>query len=89
LGETANPPGRGIVGLKESPLIEIVLRRHPQETAVDRLRKEYIRTSIDMTVEVLKIFLGKKLGYSPYTHFQVRVIKMFCSYTHTVEQGGS
>jgi hypothetical protein len=74
LGETVNLPARGIVGLTESPLIEIILRRHPQETAVDRLRKEYIRTSKEMTVEKLKIFLGRKLSYSPYIHFQVRGI---------------
>lgn len=67
-----NSPARGIVGLKESPLIEIILRRHPQETAVDRLRKEYIRTSKEMTVEKLKVFLGKKLSYSPHMDFQVR-----------------
>jgi hypothetical protein len=77
LGETLNPPGRGIVGLKESPLIEIILRRHPQETAVDRLMKEYIRTSKEMTVEKLKVFLGKKLGYSPYIHFQVRGVQHY------------
>ena len=57
--------------MKESPMIEIVLRRHPQETQVERLHKEYIRTSNEMTVETLKIFLGKKLSYSPCTDFQV------------------
>ncbi|KAL3770251.1 hypothetical protein ACHAWO_009565 [Cyclotella atomus] len=60
-----------IVGLKESPLIDFILRRHPQETVVDRLRREYIRTSQDITVENLKVFLGKKLGYSQYPHFQI------------------
>ncbi|KAL3763989.1 hypothetical protein ACHAW5_007608 [Stephanodiscus triporus] len=74
LGETVTPPARGNAGLKESPLIEIILRRHPQETAVDRLRKEYIRTSKEMTMETLKIFLGRKLGYSPYQHFQILAI---------------
>ena len=60
-----------IAGLKESALIDFVLRRHPQETAVDRLKREYIRTSQDMTVENLKVFLGKKLSYVHYPHFQV------------------
>jgi hypothetical protein len=80
LGETVNLPTKGIAGLKESPLIDIVLRRHPQETAVDRLRKEYIRTSKEITVEALKIFLGKKLDYSPFLHFQVRVIHYLLLY---------
>ena len=60
-----------IAGLKESALIDFVLRRHPQESVVDRLKREYIRTSQDMTVENLKVFLGKKLSYFPHHHFQV------------------
>ena len=60
-----------VVGLQESPLIDFVLRRHPQETVVDRLKREYIRTSQDITVENLKMFLGKKLSYWPHSHFQV------------------
>ena len=71
LGESSHPPAKSVMGIKESPLIEFILRRHPQETVVDRLKKEYIRTSQDMTVERLKIFLGKKLGHSPYSDFQV------------------
>ena len=69
---TARPIQR-IVGLTESPLIAFILRRHPQETAVDRLKREYIRTSREMTVQLLKRFLGRKLGYTPCSHFQVRV----------------
>ncbi|KAL3790862.1 hypothetical protein HJC23_004492 [Cyclotella cryptica] len=60
-----------IVGLKESTLIDFILRRHPQEIVVDRLKREYIRTSHDMTIENLKVFLGKKLGYDQYPHFQI------------------
>lgn len=60
-----------VVGLEESPLIEFVLRRYPQENKVDRLVKEHIRTSRDITVEALKIFLGKKLRFAPSSYFQV------------------
>lgn len=60
-----------VLGLRESPLIDIILRRHPQETVVERLNREFIRTSKDMTISILKQFLGKKLSYQPYTHFQV------------------
>lgn len=60
-----------IVGLKESKLIDFILRRHPHETEVGRLKREYIRTSQEMTVATLKVFLGQKLGYSPHCHFQV------------------
>ncbi len=72
--EAANSrsPSTFVLGLQESPLIDIVLRRHPQETAVERLNREYIRTSKDMTISILKQFLGKKLSYQPCTHFQVR-----------------
>ena len=73
LGESIQPPEQRVIGIKETPLIEIILRRHPQETQVDRLKKEYIRTSHDVTVDGLKMFLGKKLSYSPYTDFQVCV----------------
>lgn len=66
-------PSTSIIGLKESTLIDFILRRHPQEILVDRLKREYIRTSHDMTVENLKVFLGKKLGYCQYPHFQVRL----------------
>eukprot|EP00571_Detonula_confervacea_P013387 CAMPEP_0172303306 /NCGR_PEP_ID=MMETSP1058-20130122/4852_1 /TAXON_ID=83371 /ORGANISM="Detonula confervacea, Strain CCMP 353" /LENGTH=306 /DNA_ID=CAMNT_0013014057 /DNA_START=38 /DNA_END=958 /DNA_ORIENTATION=- len=75
MGEsTHHPPANRVIGLKESHLIEVVIRRHPQETTVDKLKKEYIRTSQDMTVERLKIFLGKKLGYSPSSDFQIMTI---------------
>ena len=58
-------------GLEESPLMEFVLRRYPQEKRVERLIKEHIRTSRDITVGTLKIFLAKKLGFSPPSHLQV------------------
>lgn len=64
-------PSTFVLGLQESPLIDIILRRHPQETVVERLNREFIRTSKDMTISILKQFLGKKLSYQPYTHFQV------------------
>jgi hypothetical protein len=55
----------------EPPRMEIVLRRHPQEMAVERLSKEFIRTSQEATIEQLQMFLGMKLSYSPYCDFQV------------------
>jgi len=71
-GATASgPSGPTIVGLEESTLIEYVVRRHPQETLVDRLDREYLRTSRDLPMHILKKFLGQKLSYQPYSHFQV------------------
>ncbi|KAL7425709.1 hypothetical protein ACHAXH_000261, partial [Discostella pseudostelligera] len=58
----------------EPPRMEIVLRRHPQEMAVERLSKEFIRTSQEATIEQLKMFLGMKLSYSPYCDFQILAI---------------
>lgn len=60
--------------LEESPLVDFILRRHPQEVLVDRLKREYIRTSGDITVLQLKHFLSKKLSFQPYTHFQIIVV---------------
>lgn len=60
-----------VLGLEESPLIDFVLRRYPQESKVDRLIKEHIRTSRDINVETLKIFLAKKLSFSPPSQLQV------------------
>mmetsp|Transcript_25268 Transcript_25268/g.60747 ORF Transcript_25268/g.60747 Transcript_25268/m.60747 type:complete len:308 (+) Transcript_25268:42-965(+) len=74
MGESTHHTAKCVVGLKESPLIDFILRRHPQETDVDRLRKEYIRTCQDMTVERLKIFLSKKLDHSPHSDFQIMTI---------------
>eukprot|EP00577_Skeletonema_sp_RCC1716_P021108 CAMPEP_0113372710 /NCGR_PEP_ID=MMETSP0013_2-20120614/679_1 /TAXON_ID=2843 ORGANISM="Skeletonema costatum, Strain 1716" /NCGR_SAMPLE_ID=MMETSP0013_2 /ASSEMBLY_ACC=CAM_ASM_000158 /LENGTH=290 /DNA_ID=CAMNT_0000254619 /DNA_START=39 /DNA_END=911 /DNA_ORIENTATION=- /assembly_acc=CAM_ASM_000158 len=63
-----------VLGLEESPLIEFVLRRYPQESKVDRLIKEHIRTSREITVEALKIFLAKKLSFSPPSHLQILTV---------------
>ena len=60
-----------VLGLEESSLIEFVLRRYPQESKVDRLLKEHLCTSRDITVETLKTFLAKKLSFSPSSHLQV------------------
>eukprot|EP01082_Thalassiosira_pseudonana_P010276 g9400.t1 g9400 contig36:494629-496169(-) len=42
-----------------------------RETVVERLKREYIRTSQDVTVKNLKMFLGQKLSYFPPSHFQI------------------
>jgi len=47
----------------ESVLIRFVLRRHPQEMLIDRLHREYLRTSKDITMKHLSKFLKEKLGY--------------------------
>lgn len=63
---------KGLVNVRESEVVDLVLRKHNDERNVDRLRKEYLRVSKEITVEVLKKFLGKKLSYSYPSHFQVR-----------------
>ena len=51
--------------------VNCVLRRHPQERMVDRLDREYIRTSGELTMHHLKIFLSRKLSFEPPERFQV------------------
>lgn len=64
-----------IGGLKDDETkIELILRRHPHEIKVNSLRKEYIRTTNEITVATLKIYLGKKLSYNHHEHFEVREI---------------
>mmetsp|Transcript_31711 Transcript_31711/g.36988 ORF Transcript_31711/g.36988 Transcript_31711/m.36988 type:complete len:309 (+) Transcript_31711:55-981(+) len=62
-----------IYHLKESPLIEFVLRKHPLENSVPRLYRECIKVSQEMTVGHIKKFLGKKLAHQPWSHFQIAV----------------
>ena len=61
----------GIRNLTESNLIDFVLRIHPQEKGIQRLHRECIRTSGDITIEHLKRFLGGKLAYEHYHHFHI------------------
>jgi len=63
-------------GSNDETKIELILRRHPHEINVDSLRKEYIRTTNEMTVHTLKRYLSQKLCYTPHEHFQVREIIM-------------
>ena len=55
-------------------LISFVLRRHPSESMVGRLDREYIRTSCELRVFHLKKFLGLKLQYKKFHDFQVVLI---------------
>lgn len=57
-----------------APLIDFVLRRHPQETLVDNLKREYIRTSSSITIKHIKTFLSRKLEYEPECHFQILTV---------------
>ena len=41
---------------------------------MDRLRKEHIRTSRDIPIEVLKRFLSKKLGHVIHSDFQLLTV---------------
>lgn len=76
LSETQSLPSSPsrVLGLEESSLIEFVLRRYPQESKVDRLIKEHLCTSRDITVDTLKIFLAKKLSFSPPSHLQILTV---------------
>ena len=57
--------------LERSAMINFCVRRHPQETRIDRLNKEVLRTSRDMDLGTLKKFLGKKLSYRFYEDIQI------------------
>jgi len=63
-----------VAGIEKTTLIDFVLRRHPQETNVDRLAREYMRATGEMPINALKKYLGKKLSYEPYSHFQALVV---------------
>jgi hypothetical protein len=55
-------------------LVEFVLRKDPREQSVPRLYRESLKVSGDMSIEILKKFLGKKLTYShSYLDFQITV----------------
>ena len=60
-----------IHGLERSPLLGYYLQRHPQERRVDRLDKELLRTSKEMTICSLKKFLGAKLRHAPASDFMI------------------
>uniref|UniRef100_A0A7S2UQJ8 RING-type E3 ubiquitin transferase n=1 Tax=Attheya septentrionalis TaxID=420275 RepID=A0A7S2UQJ8_9STRA len=59
--------------LKESTLVQYVLRRHPREALVDRLDRECLKTSKNVSVGVVKLFLSRKLSYEPISHFQITI----------------
>lgn len=48
--------------IEPSPLVDFVLQRHPQETSVDRLKREWIRINEDATVTLIGKFLSQKLA---------------------------
>jgi len=60
--------------MEKSQLVDFCLRRHPQEMIVDRLDREYIRTNCKLTVNNLKMFLSRKLSYTPLDDFQILTI---------------
>jgi hypothetical protein len=47
-----------------TPLVELELRKHPSESRVARLSREYLRLNGEATIGLLKGFLAKKLSYA-------------------------
>jgi len=80
ISPSANNPVDRSTSLSEAveeaiaPSIDFVLRRHPQETLVDCLNREYIRTSSSITIKHIKTFLSRKLEYEPESHFQILTV---------------
>lgn len=68
---SAQYPALKIHGLERSTLLGYYLQRHPQERRVDRLDKELLRTSKEMTIGSLKKFLSAKLRHAPASDFQI------------------
>lgn len=63
-----------IHNLKQSPLIEFILRKDSRENSVPRLRRECLKVSLDITIQHLKKFLWKKLHYDgSWKDFQLTV----------------
>ncbi len=57
--------------MKESPLIEFILRKDPRENSVQRLHKECLKVSKEISIHHLKKFLSKKLGHESWEDFQL------------------
>lgn len=64
LNSSEKPPP--IINFHESPLVHIELRRHPQESLVDRLERPYLTLRSDAKVSLLKKFLNEKLEKHDY-----------------------
>lgn len=74
--ESTNSP---IENLQESKLVNFILRPHPQVVGIERLHRECIRTSEDISMHHLKRFLAKKLLSSRYqqedlSHSQFQIL---------------
>ena len=69
----APQPNIRIHNLKESPLVEFILRKDSRENSVDRLYRECLKVSEEITIGHLKQFLGKKLAHEPYADFHITV----------------
>lgn len=57
--------------MQQSTLVDFILRKHPRERNVDRLLKEYLRTSQDITMSHLKRFLSQKLCYYQWKQIEI------------------
>eukprot|EP00934_Nitzschia_sp_Nitz4_P007305 Nitzschia sp. Nitz4//scaffold48_size128905//119719//120624//NITZ4_003622-RA/size128905-snap-gene-0.65-mRNA-1//-1//CDS//3329553048//7295//frame0 len=67
-GDSANTTSKHktIVGLEIPSHIHIELRRHPEETTVDRLKRPFLTLRNDVKISFLKGFLKKKLEDREY-----------------------
>mmetsp|Transcript_24092 Transcript_24092/g.35693 ORF Transcript_24092/g.35693 Transcript_24092/m.35693 type:complete len:313 (-) Transcript_24092:643-1581(-) len=59
--------------LPSSPLIEIVLIRHPDEQRLQRLHKDLLKLSGEASISVLQAFLSSKLSYEPAINIVIMV----------------
>ncbi len=59
--------------MKESPLVNFVLRKDPRDNVLSRLDKEYLRTNINLSIQHLKNFLSRKLMYKEGTTGDIQI----------------
>jgi hypothetical protein len=53
-------------------LVEFLLLRHPEETHLPSLRKEFLTMNQNASVRILKIFLSRKLLHDDWDEIMVR-----------------
>eukprot|EP00968_Pinguiococcus_pyrenoidosus_P019848 scaffold2224_cov261-Pinguiococcus_pyrenoidosus.AAC.21 len=71
--ERATSPGKKQRVIDANEPVAFVLRRHPNERAVESLPREYLRTSSALLVRHIKQYLGKKLHYKASDLFEIIV----------------
>lgn len=55
-------------------LVNFVLKRYPQCTAIQDLERTYLRTSCELKIQHMKKFLGLKLSFESYRNLEIIIL---------------